>query len=217
MTPSVTYPLSLQQPARASAAEMPAPGRLSVLMATTDPEIRQSLTELLEECQVTAVWANSIAEVKSAIERGEVSACFCGFWLVDGTYRDVISHLKRRNTEVPVIIVCAPTCPQEYKDYLASLNIRVFDFICHPYRRDDLERILASATGTRKTALPAPAEGPRIPKSLRGAPGSAPGQLAHRGAFASPELSIVSIFAATLPASGFACRRINLIRWYTPQ
>ena len=55
-----------------------------------------------------------------------------------------------------MIIVCAPACPQEYRDYLAALNIRAFDFICHPYRRIDLERILDSASALRKNAFRAP-------------------------------------------------------------
>jgi hypothetical protein len=48
-----------------------------------------------------------------------------------------------------MIIVCAPTCPQEYRDYLAALNIRAFDIISYPYHRFDLERILDSAMASR--------------------------------------------------------------------
>jgi hypothetical protein len=52
-----------------------------------------------------------------------------------------------------MIIVCAPECPQEYRDDLAALNIRAFDFICYPYRRIDLERILDSAIAFRTGPL----------------------------------------------------------------
>jgi hypothetical protein len=48
-----------------------------------------------------------------------------------------------------VIVVCAPSCPQEYRDYLAALNLRAFDFLCHPYRRMDLERILRATISKR--------------------------------------------------------------------
>jgi hypothetical protein len=41
-----------------------------------------------------------------------------------------------------VIIVSAPTCPHEYRDYLAAMNIGAHDFLCHPYRKCDLERML---------------------------------------------------------------------------
>jgi DNA-binding NtrC family response regulator len=141
------------------ASEKPSPQKLSILLATTDLEIRSSLTELLQDYRVTTLSASSTEEIKSALAREDVAACFCGFWLIDGTYRDVVRHLKRARPEIPVIIVCAPTCPNEYRDYLAALNIRAFDFICHPYRRSDLERILHSAMALRNrpAEMPAPA------------------------------------------------------------
>src|SRR5271170_7756320 len=116
----------------------------SILMATTDPEIRQIMAELLRSYTINTLWASGMEETKSALANQNIAACFCGFWLVDGTYRDVVRHLKRQYAEIPVIIVCAPKCPHEYRDYLAALNIRAFDFICQPYRRIDLERILHS-------------------------------------------------------------------------
>ncbi len=121
----------------------------SILIATTDPDIRHTMAELLQSYAINTVWATGMEEIKSALANQNVAACFCGFWLVDGTYRDVVRHLKRQNAEMPVIIVCAPTCPHEYRDYLAALNIRAFDFMCHPYRRMDLERILNSAIAFR--------------------------------------------------------------------
>jgi len=69
--------------------------------------------------------------------------------LIDGTYREVVRHLKRQPAEIPAIVVCAPSCPQEYRDYLAALNLRAFDFLCHPYRRMDLERILRATISKR--------------------------------------------------------------------
>ena len=77
------------------------------------------------------------------------SACFCGFWLIAGTYRDSVRLWKRRPVEIPRIIVCEPGCPREYWDYLASLNIRAFDFISHPYRKTNRERILQATLSER--------------------------------------------------------------------
>jgi DNA-binding NtrC family response regulator len=121
----------------------------SVLIATTDPDIRETMAELLQSYAINTLWASGMEEIKSALTNQNVAACFCGFWLVDGTYRDVVRHLKRQNAAMPVIIVCAPTCPHEYRDYLAALNIRAFDFLYHPYRRMDLERVLNSAIAFR--------------------------------------------------------------------
>lgn len=117
----------------------------TVLVATVDPGISTSMREMLRTYQLRTVWAKGVDEVRAALAAEHVAACFCGFWLVDGTYRDVVRHLKHQPVEIPAIIVCGPACPHEYRDYLAALNIRAFDFICHPYRKTDLERILQAA------------------------------------------------------------------------
>jgi DNA-binding NtrC family response regulator len=126
----------------------------TVLVATVDSAIRQSMQELLQMYPLKTIWAKAVDEVKNVLASESVAACFCGFWLVDGTYRDVVRHLKRQPVEIPAIIVCAPACPHEYRDYLAALNIRAFDFICHPYRRADLERILRAAITGRRPSAP---------------------------------------------------------------
>jgi DNA-binding NtrC family response regulator len=116
-----------------------------VLLATNDPEIHGNMSELLAPFSVKTVWAKGVEEVKYVLGREKVSVCFCGFWLLDGTYRDVLRHLRLQRAEIPVVIVCAPSCPHDYREYLAALNISAFDFICHPYRKSDVERVLNSA------------------------------------------------------------------------
>lgn len=117
----------------------------TILLATVDPDIRASMSLLLNNYNVKAISVTGLEELRLALGRENISACFCGFWLVDGTYRDVVRQLRRQAFEIPVIVVCAPGCSQEYRDYLAALNMRAFDYICHPYRKADLERILHSA------------------------------------------------------------------------
>jgi DNA-binding NtrC family response regulator len=129
------------------------PGRPTILLGTIDSQIRQKMGDLLQGYAINTLWATGIEEVRSVLSQEDVMACFCGFWLVDGTYRDVVRQLKHQRADVPMIIICAPECPQEYRDYLAALNIRAFDFICYPYRRIDLERILDSAVALRKAPL----------------------------------------------------------------
>jgi DNA-binding NtrC family response regulator len=125
------------------------PGRSSIVLATTDPQILNGMGDLLRGYRVNTIWARGIRELQIALAGQDVLACFCGFSLVDGTYRDVARLLKHGSGSVPMIVVCSPECPQEYRDYLAALNIRAFDFICHPYRSMDLERILESVVALR--------------------------------------------------------------------
>jgi len=121
----------------------------TVLVATVDSAITNTMNGLLQDYPLRTIWAKGVDEVRAVLAKENVAACFCGFWLVDGTYRDVVRHLKRQPVEIPAIIVCAPACPHEYRDYLAALNIRAFDFICHPYRKSDLDRILRAAFAER--------------------------------------------------------------------
>lgn len=121
----------------------------TVLVATAEPAISASMRDLLKGYPIRTVWARGVNEVRLALAKESVLACFCGFWLIDGTYRDVVRHLKGQPIEIPAVVVCEPSCPQEYRDYLAALNLRAFDFLCHPYRKMDLERILEAAISKR--------------------------------------------------------------------
>jgi DNA-binding NtrC family response regulator len=140
----------------------PSLAHLTILVATAEPAISASMRDLLEAYPLRTIWARGVDEVRSALSRETVDACFCGFWLIDGTYRDVVRHLKRQPTEIPAIVVCAPSCPQEYRDYLAALNLRAFDFLCHPYRRMDLERILRAAVSKRDPSVRAAQDPVRV-------------------------------------------------------
>jgi DNA-binding NtrC family response regulator len=123
------------------------PGRPTVLIATVDPEIRSGLSELIQSFSLNPIWLKGVEAAKSALARERIAACLCGFWLQDGTYRELIRHIRRERVEIPVIIVSAPACPNEYRDYLAAMNIGALDFLCYPYRKLDLERMLRSAMG----------------------------------------------------------------------
>jgi FixJ family two-component response regulator len=57
----------------------------------------------------------------------------------------VIRHLRREGLDIPAIIVSAPSCPQEYRDYLAAMNLGTLDFLCYPYQKSEFERMLESA------------------------------------------------------------------------
>lgn len=129
---------------------------LRVLLATTNSEIRRSISDVLEEHKIGTVLASTLEQIKSAATKNDIVACFCGFWLVDSTCRDVVTYLRLQREDVPVIIVCEPAYPREYRDFLAALNTRVFDFICHPYRPIDMESILISAIALRRRPAPMP-------------------------------------------------------------
>ena len=117
----------------------------TILIATNDPEIHDGLASLLGSFPVNSVWVGSVEDVKTLIARERITACLCGFWLRDGTYREVIRHISRERPDIPTIIVSAPGCPHEYREFIAAMNIRALDFLCHPYRKSILEGMLETA------------------------------------------------------------------------
>lgn len=119
----------------------------TVLVATVDPAVRDGLSPLLEAAPVNAIWVSSVEDVKHLLSREKIAACLCGFWLQGGTYREVIRHLRRVRIDVPAIIVSGPSCPQDYREYLAGMNIGALDFLSYPYEQSDFDTILASAIG----------------------------------------------------------------------
>jgi DNA-binding NtrC family response regulator len=125
----------------------------AILIATIDPEIREGLVDLLQSASVNAIWVGSVEDVKTVVAKERIDACLCGFWLQDGTYREVIHHLRRERLEIPAIIVPAAACPQEYRDYLAAMNLGALDFLCHPYQKSDFERMLESAIAARSHSV----------------------------------------------------------------
>ena len=114
----------------------------TILVATVDPGIHRGLAELFLSFRINAIWSKSVDAAKNFLAKEKVTACLCGFWLQDGTYRELVQHLRRERGEIPVIIVSAPACPHKFRDYLAAVNIGAHDFLSHPYRMCDLERML---------------------------------------------------------------------------
>ena len=120
-----------------------------MLIATIDPEIREALAQLLADGSINAIWVSSVKDVKALIAGERIVACLCGFWLQDGTYREVIRHLRRERADIPAIIVSAPACPQEFRDYLGAMNLGDLDFLAYPYQPFDFKKMLESAIASR--------------------------------------------------------------------
>lgn len=142
-------------------------GNPTVLIATIDPDIREGLATLLESSYVNAIWVSSVQDVKALVRQEKIVACLCGFWLQDGTYREVIRLLRRERAEIPAIIVSAPACPQDYQEYLEAVGIGALDFLSYPYQQSQFERMLGSATGGEYQ--PAAGESAKLQYEERGA------------------------------------------------
>jgi DNA-binding NtrC family response regulator len=121
------------------------PDAPTVLVAALDWQVRSGLSAVLPSFAINAEWVSSVAEATRVLDSTDISACLCGYWLEDGTFKDLARHIRRFTAKIPVIAVSAPACRNEYRDYLAAMNIGAFEFLCHPYQKTDLDRVLRQA------------------------------------------------------------------------
>ena len=122
-----------------------APEAPTILVASSDSLVSDSLVRLLEPYPINTVWVKGLADAKVWFATDRIAACLCGFWLEDGSCREFVKQTKRESSEIPVIIVSSPACENEYREYLAAMNTGALDFLCYPYRRLELERMLRLA------------------------------------------------------------------------
>lgn len=118
---------------------------LTVVVVSADPAVRSAMTEVLQECCLKTILVDGLAELKSIPSEEMVVACLCGYWLADGTVQEVAAHMKQQPIEVPLVMVSEPAPTREYEDFLDSLTIGAFDFVCHPYSIGDIQLIVWSA------------------------------------------------------------------------
>lgn len=126
---------------RTAAAE----SALTILIASEDESVRQTLCDLLSGYHIDTLAVASIGAAKSLLAVKRIAVLLSGVSLEGGTYRDLLSEVKEKAPGVPVIVVSTPASSDEYRDYLASVNSGAFDFVCHPYQKAELERILRLA------------------------------------------------------------------------
>ena len=117
------------------------------LLVAVESSVHKTIVEMLSARGIKCICAGSIAEMKFICSRCNISICISGLWLVDGTFRDVVCHLRRQSSLVPVVMVCGADSPLEYRDFLRALDIQSFISVCSPFQKNDLERALESATG----------------------------------------------------------------------
>ncbi len=131
----------------------------TILVASGDPGISDNMAKLLEPYPINTVWVKGSVDARVWLATDQVTACLCGFWLEDGSCRDLVKQAKRQAPATPVIIVSTPACMNEYREYLAAMNAGAFDFFCYPYRRLELERILRRAITTHLRGARQPSRG----------------------------------------------------------
>jgi DNA-binding NtrC family response regulator len=116
------------------------PSRLRVLVTSYDPDNGRMLGSILSECGLASVLASTLEEAQSLLAQRDILLAFCDAELADGTFRELL-HL----TEAAKIPVVVASRVHETLQYLEAMRLGAFDFIAPPYRRSEVEHIVASA------------------------------------------------------------------------
>lgn len=114
------------------------------LVISGSEENRAALSEALAADGFVPAVCSSMAEARKFIESVDTEIVFCDDCLNDGTLRNVVAEVAKRHRPIPVIAVSRTG---EWDEYFEALRIGAFDYLSLPLRRDELDRVLASALG----------------------------------------------------------------------
>ena len=115
---------------------------IRALVISSSEENRAALSAVLSSEGLVPILSSSMAEACALIEHGDISIVFCDDCLPGRCLEKVVAKVGERRNPIPVIAVSRTG---EWREYLEALRIGAFDYLSMPPRRDELERVLASA------------------------------------------------------------------------
>ena len=114
------------------------------LVISASEENRAALSEALAADGFVPVLCGSMTEARKFIEYDDVGIVFCDDCLADEGLKNVVAEVGKRRRPIPVIGVSRTG---EWDEYFEALRLGACDYLSLPPRRDELERVLASALG----------------------------------------------------------------------
>lgn len=129
-------------------AREPAGGRSSFgLLVVMHPTEAAKLRGLLHESGAEIYTACNCAEARHAIQLGlPVRAIFTTQWLPDGGFHDLVHMAGRCPEPVPVVVFL----PEIDGGWIDLLEAGAFDLVVEPYRREEIERVMAEIARYRR-------------------------------------------------------------------
>jgi DNA-binding NtrC family response regulator len=117
---------------------MTVPWKISV--ASSDSASRRALTTILNREGVELICTSTIRELRDIVAQENVSLVFCEGQLADGNYRDLLAACRSMKSKVRVVVTYT-----DWDEYLNAMRLGAFDVIEIPYRRTDIEWVVAQA------------------------------------------------------------------------
>ena len=125
-------------------------GSPQVLVISTSKENREALSAALASFGLLPVLCSSMTEACKFIECEDICIVFCDDCLPDGGLGNAVAYAGNRQRPIPVIGVSRTG---EWDEYLEALQTGAFDYLSLPPKRDELDRVIASALGSNQRPI----------------------------------------------------------------
>ena len=121
-----------------------------ILVIASDPEIRKTLSTILQTEGLKSVQASQLSEGRALLASKPVGMVFCERHLADGTYLDLLPAAQANKAgNVPVVVTSRLA---DWDEYLEALRHGAVDLIASPCKKSDVTSALAQARGEKKPA-----------------------------------------------------------------
>jgi DNA-binding NtrC family response regulator len=129
------------------------PRRLRVLVVSSEPENGRALGTLLAAGGLDAIVTATLADARDLLSHKTIRLIFCDAQLADGSFRELLALAEPQ--QIPVIVASRLV---DTPHYLEAMQLGAFDFVAMPFRRGEVEQIVASAV-RQLAARPKPTAG----------------------------------------------------------
>lgn len=125
------------------------------LVISSSEENGAALSAVLSSGGLVPILCSSAPEACALIERDEIGIVFCDDCLPGRCLQKLVAKAGEKGNPIPVIAVSRTG---EWREYLEALRIGASDYLSLPPRRDELDRVLASALSKGRPTNRAKAE-----------------------------------------------------------
>jgi len=115
---------------------------MKALVISASEETGAALSEALGAEGLVPALCSSVGEALKFMEADDTAIVFCDDCLHNGCLKSVVAEVAERHRTIPVIAVSRTG---EWSEYFDALRAGAFDYLSLPLRRDELDRVLASA------------------------------------------------------------------------
>lgn len=119
----------------------------SVLVVGSDPECRQTLSDVLGLWEMGGMFVSTIAEARKILLEQPITLAFCESDLPDGSLTDLVNAATSKGSPVRLVAIL-----HDAGDYAGAMRVGAFEAVLVPCRRPDVQWAIIQATLAERRA-----------------------------------------------------------------